>query len=101
VATLAELEARLEALRAQRDSAMARISYDGRSVEYRGTADIAQTRFSPSTRRALRPNGDVPAAGEGGREPRAPAIEVSWHGAWTDSGGRFRIFVAFLGEVHA
>jgi hypothetical protein len=41
VATVAELEARLEALRAQRDSAVARVSYDGRSVEYRGTAEIS------------------------------------------------------------
>ena len=42
MATVAELEARLEALRAQRDSAVARVSYDGRSVEYRGTAEIAR-----------------------------------------------------------
>jgi Phage major capsid protein E len=35
MATLAELDARLEALKAQRDSALARVSYDGRSVEYR------------------------------------------------------------------
>ena len=40
MATVAELEARLEALRSQRDSAVARVSYDGRSVEYRGTAEI-------------------------------------------------------------
>jgi hypothetical protein len=40
--TVPELEARLEALRAQRDSAVARVSYDGRSVEYRGTAEIAR-----------------------------------------------------------
>ena len=40
MATVAELEARLEALRAQRDSAVARVSYDGRMVEYRGTAEI-------------------------------------------------------------
>ena len=40
MATVAELEARLEALRAQRDSAVARVSYDGRSVEYRGRAEI-------------------------------------------------------------
>jgi hypothetical protein len=38
MATLPELEA----LRAQRDSAVARVSYDGRSVEYRGTVEIAQ-----------------------------------------------------------
>jgi hypothetical protein len=40
--TVAELEARLEALRVQRDSAVARVSYDGRSVEYRGAAEIAR-----------------------------------------------------------
>jgi hypothetical protein len=37
-----ELEARLEALKAQRDSAVARVPYDGRTVEYRGTAEIAR-----------------------------------------------------------
>jgi len=42
VATVPELEARLEALKAQRDSAVARVTYDGRSVEYRGTAEIAR-----------------------------------------------------------
>jgi hypothetical protein len=40
MATVIELEARLEALKAQRDSAVARVSYDGRSVEYRGTVEI-------------------------------------------------------------
>jgi hypothetical protein len=40
MATVAELEARLETLKAQRDSAVARVSYDGRMVEYRGTAEI-------------------------------------------------------------
>jgi hypothetical protein len=39
MATVAELEARLEELRAQRDNAVARVSYDGRSLEYRGTAE--------------------------------------------------------------
>ena len=42
MATVAELEARLEALKAQRDSAVARVSYDGRMVEYRGAAEIAK-----------------------------------------------------------
>jgi hypothetical protein len=42
MATVAELEFRLDALRAQRDSAVARVSYDGRMVEYRGTAEIAR-----------------------------------------------------------
>jgi hypothetical protein len=40
MATVSELEARLDALRAQRDSAVVRVSYDGRSVEYRGIAEI-------------------------------------------------------------
>jgi hypothetical protein len=40
MATIAELEARLEARKAQRDSAVARVSYDGRSVEDRATAEI-------------------------------------------------------------
>jgi hypothetical protein len=42
VPTAVELETRLEALKAQRDSAVARVSYDGRTVEYRGTAEIAR-----------------------------------------------------------
>jgi hypothetical protein len=42
MATVTELETRLEALKAQRDSAVARVSYDGRMVEYRGTAEIAR-----------------------------------------------------------
>lgn len=42
MATIVDLEARLEALKAQRDSAVARVSYDGRTVEYRGTAEIAR-----------------------------------------------------------
>jgi hypothetical protein len=42
MATIPELQARLEALKAQRDSAVARVSYDGRSVEYRGAAEIAR-----------------------------------------------------------
>jgi len=42
MATVAELEARLEALKAQPDSAVVPVSYDGRSVEYRGTAEIAR-----------------------------------------------------------
>jgi hypothetical protein len=42
MATVTELEERLKALKAQRDSAVARVSYDGRTVEYRGTAEIAR-----------------------------------------------------------
>jgi hypothetical protein len=40
--TLTDLQSRLEALKAQRDSAVARVSYEGRSVEYRGTAEIGR-----------------------------------------------------------
>ena len=40
--TMPELEARLEALKAERDSTVARVSYDGRMVEYRGTAQITR-----------------------------------------------------------
>jgi hypothetical protein len=39
--TLIDLQSRLDALKAQRDSAVARVSYDGRMVEYRGTAEIS------------------------------------------------------------
>ena len=42
MATVLELEARLEALKTQRDSAVSRVSYDGRSVEYRGPTEIAR-----------------------------------------------------------
>jgi hypothetical protein len=41
MATLTEPEARLEA-KAQRDSAVVSVSYDGRSAEYRSTAEIAR-----------------------------------------------------------
>jgi hypothetical protein len=47
MATLPEFEARLEALKARRDSAVARASYDGRSAAYRGTAEIAMQRRDP------------------------------------------------------
>jgi hypothetical protein len=40
--TLLDLLIRLEALKAQRDSAVARVSYDGRTVAYRGTAEISR-----------------------------------------------------------
>jgi hypothetical protein len=39
--TATELETRLDALKAQRDSAVARVSYDGRMVEYRGASEIS------------------------------------------------------------
>jgi hypothetical protein len=40
--TLSDLQSRLEALKAQRDSAVVRVAYDGRMVEYRGTAEITR-----------------------------------------------------------
>lgn len=38
--TLTELEARLDGLERQRTSGIARVSYEGRTVEYRGLAEI-------------------------------------------------------------
>ena len=40
MATLAELKARREALLASRATGVARVSYDGRTVEYRSLAEI-------------------------------------------------------------
>ena len=39
--TLIELQNRLEALKAQRASGIARVTYDGKTVRYRGDAEIA------------------------------------------------------------
>lgn len=41
MADLTELNQRLEALKAQAQSPVARVSYDGRTVEYRGHGEIA------------------------------------------------------------
>ena len=41
MADLTELNQRLETLKAQAHSPVARVSYDGRTVEYRGHAEIA------------------------------------------------------------
>jgi len=38
--TITDLKARREALAAQRSSGVARVSYDGRSVDYRSIAEI-------------------------------------------------------------
>ena len=38
--TITELRARREALSAQRSSGVARVSYDGKSVDYRSVAEI-------------------------------------------------------------
>jgi len=40
MATLAELNARRDALSASRSSGVARVSYDGKTVEYRSLAEI-------------------------------------------------------------
>jgi len=40
MATLAELNSRREALAASRSSGVARVSYDGKTVEYRSLAEI-------------------------------------------------------------
>lgn len=40
MATLEQLEARLEELERQRASGVARVSYEGRTVEYRGLVEI-------------------------------------------------------------
>jgi hypothetical protein len=42
MATVAELRTRREALVAARSSGVARVSYDGKSVEYRSLAEIDQ-----------------------------------------------------------
>ncbi|MBQ0805145.1 MAG: hypothetical protein KBT65_09820 [Sulfitobacter sp.] len=40
MATIADLRARREALSAQRSSGVARVSYDGKTVDYRSVAEI-------------------------------------------------------------
>ncbi len=40
MATITELKSRREALSASRSSGVARVSYDGKSVEYRSLAEI-------------------------------------------------------------
>lgn len=40
MATIAELQARKDALTAARSSGVARVSYDGKTVEYRSIAEI-------------------------------------------------------------
>ena len=40
MATIAELKSRREALSTQRSSGVARVSYDGKTVEYRSVAEI-------------------------------------------------------------
>jgi len=43
MATIAELKTRREALTASRASGVARVSYDGKTVEYRSLAEIDRT----------------------------------------------------------
>ena len=52
MATAAELRARREALLAQRSSGVARVSYDGKTVEYRSLAEKAVHPDKPIGRRA-------------------------------------------------
>ena len=40
MATIADLRARRDALAAQRSSGVARVSYDGKTVDYRSVAEI-------------------------------------------------------------
>lgn len=42
MATSEEVQAQLDVLKAQRASGVARVSYDGKSIEYRGDAEIAE-----------------------------------------------------------
>ena len=43
MATITDLRARREALSAQRSSGVARVSYDGKTVDYRSIAEIDRT----------------------------------------------------------
>ncbi len=40
--TLEEIQTQLDALKSQRASGVARVSYDGKSIEYRGHPEIAE-----------------------------------------------------------
>ncbi len=40
MATTEELTAKIEALKSQRASGVARVSYDGKAIEYRGDSEI-------------------------------------------------------------
>lgn len=42
MATTDDIQTQLDALKAQRASGVARVSYDGKSIEYRGDAEIAE-----------------------------------------------------------
>jgi len=42
LATSEKIQAQLDALKAQRASGVARVSYDGKSIEYRGDGEIAE-----------------------------------------------------------
>lgn len=45
MATLSDIESQLEALKKQRSSGVAKISYAGKSIEYRNLADIDKAIF--------------------------------------------------------
>lgn len=59
MASLAELQARLDALEKQKDSGVARVTFDGRSVEYRGQNEI-QNAISDLNRRIAAAAGAKP-----------------------------------------
>jgi hypothetical protein len=42
MATTEEITAKLEALKSQRASGVARVSYDGKTIEYRGDSEIVE-----------------------------------------------------------
>ena len=68
MATIAELKSRREALLAQRSSGVARVSYDGKTVEYRSLAEI--DRAIEALEREI-------AAGEGRRMVRQVRVTTS------------------------
>ncbi|MEG3637657.1 phage head-tail joining protein [Magnetococcus sp. PR-3] len=59
MADLTTLQTRLEALRAQVHSPIARVSYDGRTVEYRGQSEI-QTAIADLERQIAQVSGTKP-----------------------------------------
>ena len=68
MATIADLRARREALSAQRSSGVARVSYDGKTVDYRSVAEID---------RAIEALDRESAAAEGRRSVRHVRITTS------------------------
>ncbi len=59
MATLTELISRLDSLEKQKDSGIARVTFDGKTVEYRGQAEIERA-IADLTRRIDVANGKSP-----------------------------------------